>query len=426
MESPTSKIPLLLASLFVLAYPLFCADPVPDGGASSEDSPAWLKLGAEFRSRLQSTRSLGFQPGENETYWGTRLRLDLGIEANRWLRFQIQAQDAHAPGLGGNVDSCGNMLDFRQALVEFGKAEGDGWMFRLGRQELSYGDQRLVASDDYWDPLGPTYDAARLAWSRPGVRLEGFAALAVETRYRRFDRPATDNRLYGIYTTLNPGLMNIAVEPFLFRKSSGGIAVNTYGVRSAGDFLPDTNYNVEMAIQRGRRSGQPIEAWAGHWEVGRRWQRDARENRASLAYDFGSGDKDPADGHHGAFDDLYPAAYNGFGFEDPFPWINIRTLTGGVDFGLTNAWRVNLGYKALWLASLDDGLYLDPETWLVRNPGASSSHVGNQVFVQFGFQASQHWQLWLAIARLTPGAYLRESSFHGPLTTPYVTWSYRF
>jgi hypothetical protein len=412
------------------------SEPATPSTSSTRNSgliPPWLKLGAEFRTRVQFTRNAGFEAGESENFLLTRLRLDFGIEPNNWLRFKVQAQDAHAPGLNGDLDSVANAVDIRQAFVEVGQSQEAGWMFRFGRQELSYGDERLLGSDSFWDPLGPTFDAARISWAGPRIRLEGFAALPLESRYHGFDRGSKDNRLFGFYSTLNPGPAELAVEPFVLWKSTAVVSddslypgrtdVYTYGVRSHGPLLTRADYNVEMALQRGRRASQPIRAWAGHWELGYGLGADSR---AAIEYNFGSGDSNPSDGHHGAFDELYPAAYDGYGMEDPFPWINIRSVAANADLAVTRAWRLNVGYRSLFLASTNDGLYSDAESWLVRSPHASSSHLGNQIFVQCSYQFSPRWQLWLAVARLMPGAYLRESSFNGPLTTPYLTLSYRF
>ncbi|MCW5983286.1 MAG: alginate export family protein [Bryobacteraceae bacterium] len=420
--------------LALLTVPVLASDSDVAAKATNASSrwPRWLKAGGEYRSRFQPSRGLDFQPGANENCWMTRLRLDLGIEARSWLRFQVQAQDAHAPGWRGDIDAAADALDFRQAFVEVGRAEGYGWRFRLGRQELSFGDERLVGADSYWDPIGRAFDAARLTWSRPGMRVEGFTALAVNSRYRRPNRASTDRRLFGATVTFQPDPGGVAVAPFLLWKSDSHLAdgghldVYTYGLRSVGPLAGGADYNVEMAAQRGSRQSRPIAAWAGHWEIGYSLPRGAGDDRVTFEYNFGSGDSDPADSRYGAFDDLYPGTYPYFGVADPFRWINIRTLVGTVGCGLSARWRLKLGYRALWLATVRDGLYVDPETWLAHNPSASSSHIGNQLFAQALFQVSPRSQLWLGVARLIPGAYLVEASFNGALTTPYVTWSYRF
>ena len=69
------------------------------------------------------------------------------------------------------------------------------------------------------------------------------------------------------------------VEPYEFVRRArdlrteggapGDLTSSTTGVRFAGKFSAKTDYNVEMAVQRGSLGSDTISAWAGHWLVGR-------------------------------------------------------------------------------------------------------------------------------------------------------------
>ena len=413
------------------------------GNASEEPSrlsvlPSWLKLGAEFRARVELTRHVDFEPRSQDTYYLSRLRFEVGVQPSSWLRLHLQGQDASAPAFNDRsaLEGIANALDVRQAYAEFGGGETGPWALRAGRQELSFGDERLVGADNYWDALGQTFDALRLTYAKPSFRLDWFGAFLLPPRHGRLDRAATGNQLYGFYSSFANGPGGAVVEPYFLWKSSrrlldeagrsGHHDVYTWGVRAEGDLPRRFDYNVELALQRGHVLRDSIAAWAGHWEIGYKLREPEDAPRVALEYNFGSGDGDPEDGHRRTFDELYPAGYNGFGMSDPFAWMNSHNLSGYAEWKVSRRWQLSLGYRGFWLATLRDGLYLDPETWLARDPGAPSSHVGNQVSFLATHEFSKRWQLHFGYARFFPGSYLKHSSYDGALSTPFVMWNYRF
>src|SRR6185503_3323264 len=113
----------------------------------------------------------------------------------------------------------GNTLDLRQAYVEAGVEEGDGWTARAGRQPLVFGDMRLVSTSN-WGNVGPAYDAARVSYRKAGARLDGFASSLVAPRSGRFDRPGGDRRLHGFYSSFDRILPRSMVEAYFFLKDN--------------------------------------------------------------------------------------------------------------------------------------------------------------------------------------------------------------
>lgn len=145
--------------------------------------------------------------------------------------------------------------------------------------------------------------------------------------------------------------------------------------------------------------------------------------RLGIEYNFASGDRDPADGRHGTFDDLYPAGFNKYGITDPFAWRNIRYPAVGVEMPVTRRWTI---YRLFRLASLHDGLYPGGDQSLVRNPAATSTKVGSHVLVAAGYSRSDCWRLYAGYGYLFPGAYLRQSGYLTPLRTAYLQSSLTF
>jgi hypothetical protein len=395
---------------------------------------AWLKLSGEFRARGEFARSVAFEPKADDSYYLNRVRLLANLEPRDWFRIAVQVQDARAPGIT-NADGFADRADLRQAYLALGRA-GGGWELRLGRQELSLGDERLVAADSFWDPLGRSWDAASLAYRRGDLKLTWLAAYNVAPLEKRLNRPAWHDRIYGFVATLPKAPGGIQWEPyFLFdellhhQDDDGPLTserIATFGTRALGVLPARFDYNFEAAFQCGRHNSEPVEAGALHGEVSRQFGAGDRAPRAGLEYNYATGDHAPGDGRHTTFDDAHPAGYNKWGTSDPFALRNTHAGAISLEWKAAHRWKLLAGYRSFWLATRADGLYTAGESFLALNPAASSNHAGNQINAMATFTYSERWQLYFGYGRFFPGTYLAESGFDGPLSTPFVMLNFRF
>jgi hypothetical protein len=387
--------------------------------------PRWLHLGVELRARVDDSAGSAF--------YLNRLRLNLSAEPTRWMRFVFQGQDAQAFSLNSapGAEAFRNKADIRLGYAEFGLAEA-GWSTRLGRQELSIGDERLVAADNDLDVLGQSFDALSLAWRRSQWRLQAFTGFRVEPRRRRPDPFDTANRISGLTVAWGRGAS--LVQPYLLWKRGGetfdlqGHAghrdVVAPGVLARGTLPAALDYSVEMAIERGHVAAEPMRAWAGHWELG--WRPFGPDTRVRLdaEYNFASGDHDAADGRHGTFDDLYSAGFNKFGMPDPYLWRNIRYPEAAVTAPLSRRWSMLAGFRVYWLAERDAALYGPGEVEVAHVIGASSSWVGNLAHVAAICQGSPRWRLAGGYSYLQQGSYLRQAQVDSGGNRLYVLFLY--
>jgi hypothetical protein len=413
----------------------------PDPAGSGENkpgirnlAPAWLKLGVELRGRAESGNT--FDETARTPLYLNRVRLNVAVQPGHWVRFFIQGQDARVfgPGAGRERAYLQDTIDVRQAYLDLGHAEG-GWLLRAGRQELAFGDERLMGADDYWDCFGQSFDAVRLGFARGGIRVDAFTGFRVQAAHGRLDPFDENSRISGLavhLTTSGEG----ALEPYVLwkrggvtRDLSGGPGhrdVLTEGVRAQGALPHSLEYNVEMGLQRGHVVNEEISAWAGHWEVG--WKPLGLDSglRLGIEYNYASGDEDAHDGKHGTFDDLYPAGFNKCGIADPIAWRNIRYPGIGAEVPVAKAWTIYATYRRYWLANIHDGLYPGGDEYLVRNPAARGSEVGAYALASVAYTRSEHWRFYAGYGRLAPGEYLRESGYQAPLRTAYVQSSFTF
>ena len=127
--------------------------PQPSGIAEDLESPAaqinkglpsWLIFGGDYRSRFEGYSGGSYKPNTTDAYLLSRLKLDLTIRPAAWMKFFIEGMDARALEKTPAVPTYQNTWDIRQAYIELGDTEKDIFGLRVGRQELMYGDQRLI------------------------------------------------------------------------------------------------------------------------------------------------------------------------------------------------------------------------------------------------------------------------------------------
>jgi hypothetical protein len=158
------------------------------GSYLNKDLPKWLRFSGEYRIRPEEHTAYSFAPGVNDEYALSRLRLNLDVAPASWFHAFVQAQDSEALGMNpANVTSSyKDVFDLRQAYVDF--RDGDKGWFRLrtGRQELSFGTERLVGVSP-WSNTGRVFDGMRLTLGHDGKRVDIFTSSVVVNYLTSFD-----------------------------------------------------------------------------------------------------------------------------------------------------------------------------------------------------------------------------------------------
>ena len=149
---------------------------------------------------------------------------------------------------------------------------------RVGRQELAYGDQRLVGHVS-WPNTARTFDAVRGTVRTPGLQVDSFAASVVRILDDEFDKSGNGNRFFGAYGTTPQLDAAGSVEPYVFVRSDRNIdsEARRHGRPDArrpsargwaGKAAGAPRLRGRDGGRRPARSGPtPIRAWAGHWQV---------------------------------------------------------------------------------------------------------------------------------------------------------------
>ena len=402
----------------------------------NEILPSWLRVRGEFRERMEGFENSGFTRTRDDLYWLTRVRLNATVIASKALSFQVQAQDARVARktVGPTGTPFTAPIDLRMAFADVGSTSGPITV-RVGRQELVYGEQRLVGHVS-WLNAARTFDGAKITLRSKAFAVDAFATSVVRILDSEFDRSGNGNRFAGAYVTASKLIPLASVEPYVFWRRDvnlrtetaafGDLEQTTIGVRLAGRMPARLDYGVEMALQRGSLGSDDVEAWAGHWQL-----RESLPGRfgARLVgeYNYASGDSDPTDGVRQTFDQLYPTPHDKYGLADQIGWKNVHHVRAGVELTPLKALPVAVNYHSWWLAEWQDAIYTAGSAPLARVVGGpASTHVGQEIDLQVVRAITPQLQLAAGYAHIFTGGFLKQATPGASYSHPYVMATYVF
>ncbi len=311
---------------------------------------------------------------------------------------------------GASPDSDGP-VDLHQANVTIGNHKEFPLSLKVGRQELSYGDERLVGAFA-WNNIGRVFDGAKLRWQNSLFAAEAFASRLVVPIDNRFNLPSDYESFSGVHVTTkkipkhnaefyffsrnmdrdNPRQFDLgparnqSPAPFNF----SGRDVYTLGTRwkSNPGEVGNWDYSAEYNFQFGNYINDRPDAGPANGAVGaRRLEHQAMAFTANLGYTFAdvfakprlaveyayaSGDSNPADGKHGTFDNLYPTNHKFYGYGDYVAWQNLHNLRLSLSAKPTPRWSVAVEGHFFWLADTSDVYYNVAGIPRAGNPGTGA------------------------------------------------------
>lgn len=350
-------------------------------GLASAAMAADVTAGGQVRSRWE-LRDTGGTVADDHT--ATRTRAELGVQLDGGVSAFTQWQDVRVWGEEGNTlsDYSGNNIDLHQGWMQLQDFAGTGVDLRLGRQEISFGGQRLVGAVG-WTHQGRAFDALRATW-RPRASTGASVVELVASRLGDTTSPsaAANATFAGVYATVEP--LAGAELYLLYNSLASTTGQYTAGLRKTGA-AAGLQYRVEGAWQTGERAGVDVAAFMAAARVGRK----VGDVDLVLWYDYLSGDDDATDGKVKVFDTLFATNHKFYGFADYF--LNIPVHTAGL--GLQD---IALKAKKSLTSGLTLGLDLH-SFHLAQDAGVSSTHLGEEVDLTLGWN-------YRGVARFTGGA----------------------
>ena len=397
--------------------------------------PSWLTLGGQFRVRFEGYSGGGFGSSD-DAYALTQLRLSVTIRPVSWLRFFGEGMDARALEKSPALPPYANTWDIRQGYAEAGDSEKGMFGLRAGRQELNFGDQRLIGASP-WTNVGRVFDAVRGTVRYKGYRLDAFASSVVNATTDTWDHHLQGNNLHGLYGGIEKLIPNATLEPYiLWRlqprvKNEAGVVANmdekVSGVRFVGKLPHGLDYGTEMVREFGGLGTDRIHAWAGHWVMGATAKAVPGARRLFAEYNYASGDKNPKDGDRGTFDQLYPSGHDKYGLADQVGWRNIKDIRLGLETKPLPRVGVAFEYNDWSLASATDALYVTAGAALARNTaGTAGTHVGQEADVIATWTPVKPVALSAGYGHIFPGEFLKNTTAGHSYSFPYMMAIWKF
>jgi hypothetical protein len=332
--------------------------------------------------------------------------------------------DARAPLYGPIAPSSArDPLEWHEGFFELRPDSKLGFGAVVGRQQVNYGDTRLVGSPQ-WAYIPRTYDGARAYWRTPRVRLEGLFIAPVKLDSSRWNKPVPGEHLVGTYNVVQVSKHLSADLYFLGRRQNrpggftgaGNLAIDSFGTRLFGPLGGGGyRYVIEAVRQTGHIGALPHRAHAWVAQAGRRFKSYPID--AYVEYKFASGESRP--GYSGAFDQLYPAAHDKLGHTDVLGWRNVKNWRAQATWTGKPGLAVNLMYNNSWLADRRDAVYNLQGRPIARSAnGTAGTHIGQELDLYFTYKRSG-WTSGAGFGHLFAGEFIRN-------TTPGHSPSYAY
>lgn len=393
----------------------------------AKDGSAYLTLGGEARARFEGLDDnlWGDPPAPDDGYLWLRVLPHADLHAGP-ARVFVQGIAGYARGVGagkGPADETG--IDLLQGFADVRvPLRGNGSLtLRGGRELVALGSERLVGIR-YGPNIPQAFDGVRAIADIGPVRIDAFHVRPVEIGAGDFDdRTSKTRRLDGLYATIKP-TRDIGIDAYWldyeneaarFAGRTGLETRNTFGLRFFGK-RGDLGWNWEAMLQRGRFDGDRIRAWSLATETAWNFPGAPLKPRLRLRANIASGDRDATDDRLGTFNALFPKGKY-FGELSPIGPRNILNLHPGVDFDLGKGVTVEMAAARFWRESRGDGIYDIPGSLIRPAGGSDARHIGDQIEISAGWQASALLSFTASLSAFRPGASIRDT---GPARTIHM------
>lgn len=398
-----------------------------------------LKVTGNERLRYESRQNYDFiydrpsvdgMADNDDNFLLHRLRINLDYKPADWFLAHVTLQDAREFG-SHQIDHDSlddryanqfeNQTDVHEAYVKLKLGACPLWL-QAGRQQLNYGDQRLIGGFN-WANNARSFDAIKLRYEKGDASLDLFAANVVRVDSNAWDNKDHEDDFLGAYGSVKNLPLGTHDLYLLYRgNDESDIGIYTLGTRVDGKKGP-LDWNFEGAYQWGTsvdrvalfQNDQEIldhNAWAIHGEMGWTLASAPCKPRLALEYNFASGDKDPNDGENNTFENLYPTNHLFYGYMDFFAWKNIHNPALKLSWKPCEKLSLKTHWHFFWLDEAQTDAWYNAGGSVLRNARGDSvsSYVGQELDFVATYQAAKNWELELGYSHFFAGDYVKDTA----------------
>ncbi len=385
----------------------------------------------ELRLRPEYRDNADFNDAADDTqsFYGQRIRLGVNARINPDLSGFIQLQDTRVWGddaiLTDTVTSTNQLVDIHQVYATASHIKGLPLSLKVGRQELNYGDQRLVGSFG-WSNNGRAFDAIKLMYSHEIVDIDLWISKVDENNScgGGVGCPASaipassgqDTDFYGVYSTFKTNLIpDSNLQAYLLYKYDGPTNLSEYtaGAKLAGKVSGiGIDYSGELAYQFGDNDQVDISAYALAIEGGYIIPNVAWSPRVALEYDYATGSDDATD-EDNTFDNLYPTNHLFYGYIDYQGWMNMSDIILKASATPSDKSYFYLAYHIFSLAEKEDAWYGAnglPRAGFGASTANTEDEVGQEIDLVARHAFNQNLKLEGGVSRFFAGDFIKNNA----------------
>lgn len=402
---PEVTLALLVAvALCVASANAARADEASDWSSALKHIPlgpnadSYVDFGGELRERVNYYSAPVFGlGGSKQTYLLHRLLLSADVHVDDDLRVFVQLGNHLEAGKDKPLSPPDqDRGDIQQAFLDVRLGAPDALTFRAGRQELSFGSDRVVSTRE---PLNVrrSFDGVSLFGTVSGVKVEAFAVRPVLLKQGYFDdEPDASQGFWGVYATI-PSWAAANVDLYYFgytnRRARYGAVTDREERHSLGARIfghaAGWDWNFESLGQFGTFANQRIRSWTLASDTGYTLTELSWAPRLGLKANIASGDHDPHDRVLGTFNPLFPK-YGYFSDADLISPSNFFDLQPTLTVKPTKTLTLTAGWDFLWRQTTADAVYTSPGLPVKGTAGQGGRYTGSQGEISAAWQPLRH------------------------------------
>lgn len=404
----------------------------------------WLSFGGQVRERVEAWNNFNFgEPpaaDDSDLFLLSRFLYHIDLHLGEYLRFFAQGKSAFSTDrdlVGGRRDADADELDLQNAFIDvmlplFREAR---FTFRVGRQEMLFGKQRLVSPGD-WSNVRRTFDGLSGILKYRSWTVTCFWTQLVIPRKYDFNRSDANTDFFGIYAAgkvpktwvgIDLYWLGLEKDAAAFNDTAGREMRHSLGGRLFGK-IPRTglDFELEGAYQLGELGDGDIDAFMFTSQLGYSFADLPGLPYLYLAFDYASGDSQAGDDEVETFNKLFPTGHAHLGYIDIVGRQNIIDLRSGVSFKPLKKLGVALDWHQFWRADDDDALYNPAGIPLRPGAAGSSSEIGAELDVTLKYQLDRHTLIQFGYSHFFPGDFIEESGASDDVDFLYLMPQFTF
>ena len=399
-----------------------------------------ISFGGEIREQYQYYNNPNFgdiPSGFNKDYTSQllqRVMLHTNMELGNKLRIFAQVGSTfrffNPNPATPEIDE--NKLSLHQAFVDYQLQKK--WMVRIGRQEISYANHRLLTFRE-----GPNtrlaFDAGVVKYNAGKRSIDVFVMSPVISKPGVFDDQSYKDLIAGFYTTekiipkkllLDYYFLNLKTDRRKYNFIAGKESRQNYGFRIYSENRK-LNYELEATYQSGKFNQQNISAFGISADINYKFV-SASNLIAGIGSNFMSGDKNKVDNQLNTYNLLFSKPQ--YGLTAPIGATNLVNINPYIKFNPTKKSNIYLCSYFMWRQSNQDGTY-SPSALEVRTTAASDftstkNKIGTLLAVESSYAVNRNLSFALDASYFFAGSYVKATGIGKDITYLSFKGAYKF